>query len=93
MIAEGLTKDQIKDELVAEYGPDVLAEPETDGFDLLAWLVPGVVVLIGAVAIFVGLRRWRSAGIAAETDASAGGADALSTDEQDRLDADMARYE
>ena len=27
-IAEGLTKDEIKDALVAEFGPEVLAVPE-----------------------------------------------------------------
>ena len=40
-IAEGKTKDQIKDELVAQYGTAVLAEPPKSGFDLTAWLVPG----------------------------------------------------
>ena len=41
-IAEGQTKDEIKDALVAEFGPEVLAVPEAKGFDLAAWLVPGV---------------------------------------------------
>ena len=45
-IAEGKTKDQIKDELVAQYGTQVLAEPPKSGFDLTAWLVPGVAILI-----------------------------------------------
>ena len=31
LIAEGMTKDQIKAELVAEYGPEVLAVPERRG--------------------------------------------------------------
>ena len=32
--------DQIKDELVAEFGRRVLAEPPKGGFGLLAWLLP-----------------------------------------------------
>ena len=40
LIAQGEDKDQIKDALVAEYGPRVLATPSGHGFDLLAWLVP-----------------------------------------------------
>jgi len=36
LIDEGLTKEQIKDALVVEYGPEVLASPETSGFDLAA---------------------------------------------------------
>jgi cytochrome c-type biogenesis protein CcmH len=40
LIAQGRSKAQIKDALVAEYGPRVLAEPQEDGFQLTAWLVP-----------------------------------------------------
>ena len=40
LIAQGKTKQQVKDALVAEYGPRVLAEPSDDGFELTAWLVP-----------------------------------------------------
>ena len=48
LIAEGLTKDEIKDELVAEYGENVLATPDTEGFDLTAWVLPGLaIVLVG----------------------------------------------
>ncbi|HYI17919.1 MAG TPA: cytochrome c-type biogenesis protein CcmH, partial [Solirubrobacteraceae bacterium] len=40
LIARGLTKDEVKAELVAEYGPRVLGQPEDEGFGLAAWLVP-----------------------------------------------------
>ena len=56
-----MTKEQIKDPLVAEYGPEVLAT-ESEGFDLAAWLVPGAAIVIAAVAISIGLRRWRRDG-------------------------------
>jgi len=52
LIAEGLTKDEIKDRLVAEYGSEVLATPEAEGFDLAAWLVPGAAIVIAGGAIF-----------------------------------------
>ena len=45
LIAQGETKEQIKDALVAQYGPRVLATPSGHGFDLTAWLVP--ILLIG----------------------------------------------
>ena len=57
LIDEGKDKDQIKDALVAEYGPRVLATPSGHGFDLLAWLVPGVGILLAAGAVAYGLRR------------------------------------
>ena len=90
LIAEGRTKDEIKDVLVAQFGEEVLATPDTKGFDLAAWLVPGVAVVVAAVAILVGLRRWRGAG---RRDAAAASGEALDGDEAKRLDTDLARYE
>ncbi len=95
LIAKGLTKDEIKDALVAEFGSEVLAVPETQGFDLAAWLVPGVAIVIAAVAILFALRRWRREGGGGDGDdgfAEPPG-EALSAEESARLDADLARYE
>src|SRR5262249_999932 len=54
-IAQGATAKQIKDELVAEFGEEVLATPPTHGFDLLAWVLPiggicGGAILLGGLA-------------------------------------------
>jgi cytochrome c-type biogenesis protein CcmH len=89
LIAEGRSKDEIKDALVAEYGPEVLALPETEGFDLAAWLVPGGAILVAAVGIFLGLRRWRGEGDRVEGEDPA----ALDSEERERLDRDLARYD
>jgi cytochrome c-type biogenesis protein CcmH len=56
-IAQGDTKSQIEDKLVAQFGPSVLASPPRHGFDLLAWLLPLVGVIGGAGAI--GFLAWR----------------------------------
>jgi cytochrome c-type biogenesis protein CcmH len=90
-IAAGKTKDEIKDDLVAQYGTEVLAEPPKSGFDLTAWLVPGVAILVAAIAIFLGLRRWRRAGRAREDEAEP--EKALDSAERERLDSDLARYD
>jgi cytochrome c-type biogenesis protein CcmH len=91
LIAQGLTKDQVKDRLVEEFGSEVLATPSTSGFDITAWLVPGIAVIAAAIAIFVGLRRWRR-----ETDqrddAAPKPAD-MSDEDSKRLDADLGKYD
>ena len=87
LIAQGLTKDEIKARLVAEYGEEVLAVPSNEGFDLAAWLVPGAAILVAGVAIFIGLRRWRRADRAAPAAPRPAAADST------RLDEDLARYE
>jgi cytochrome c-type biogenesis protein CcmH len=87
LIAQGKDKDEIKDALVAEYGPRVLATPSGHGFDLLAWLVPGVGILIAAGAVAYGLRRTlrRASGRPAQQP--------LDPADAARLEADLSRHE
>jgi cytochrome c-type biogenesis protein CcmH/NrfF len=92
LIAEGLTKEEIKDHLVAQYGSEVLATPEDSGFDLAAWVVPGAAIVVAGGAIFVGLRRWRRAGASASA-GEAAAAEPPADEDSKRLDADLARYE
>jgi cytochrome c-type biogenesis protein CcmH len=87
LIADGKTKDEIKDALVAEYGSEVLALPDTEGFDLAAWLVPGVALVLAAVAIGLGLRRWRRREGPVEEAAP------IEPEDRARLDSDLARYD
>jgi cytochrome c-type biogenesis protein CcmH len=91
-IAQGLTKQQIKDRLKAQWGPAILATPSRDGFSLAVWLVPVLLALavLGAVAFF--LPRWRrgprrSASVPAPAGPQISDADAR------RLDEDLARYD
>jgi cytochrome c-type biogenesis protein CcmH/NrfF len=92
LIAEGKSKDEIKDALVAQYGRQVLALPGGSGFDLSAYLVPAIAFVIAAVALAFGVRRWRRAAAQAPgaEDAAAEGPQG---DEAERLDADLARYD
>ena len=58
-IAKGRTKQQIKDALVEQFGPRVLAVPDDKGFGLTAWVVPVVVALLALIAVVLAARRWR----------------------------------
>lgn len=91
LIAEGKTKDEIKDALVVEYGENVLAIPGDEGFDLFAWLIPIAAFVTAAFAIGIALRRWRGRDGSAEP--PAGGAPAADAAGAERLDEDMARYD
>jgi len=59
LIAEGFSSAEIKDRLIVEYGKGVLIEPEGEGFDLVAWLVPIVGFLGAAGLLGWTLARWR----------------------------------
>ena len=58
-LAEGKTEAQIRDQLVAQFGPAVVAEPPKKGFDLLAWLVPLGILAAGAVGVGAIAWGWR----------------------------------
>jgi cytochrome c-type biogenesis protein CcmH/NrfF len=90
LIAAGESKDQIKDELVAQYGEEVLALPSDSGFDLSAYLVPLIAFVIAVIALAIGVARWRGRG----REGPDGGAPAAPEGEEaERLDADIARYD
>jgi cytochrome c-type biogenesis protein CcmH len=60
LIDQDEDKDQVKDALVAEYGQRVLATPSGHGFDLLAWIVPGLgILLVGGGLVLAALRLRR----------------------------------
>ena len=44
-IAAGDTKSEIKRKLVDDFGEQVLASPPKRGFNLLAWVLPPVLVV------------------------------------------------
>ena len=57
-LAGGVSKEQIKQEFVAEYGPKVLGEPPSSGLDLFAWILPIAAIVAGAAWLLYTARRW-----------------------------------
>jgi cytochrome c-type biogenesis protein CcmH/NrfF len=93
LVAAGRSKDEIKDALVNEYGTEVLALPQGSGFDLSAYLVPVIAFVIAVIALSVGVLRWRRAGARGDREEQPPAAGGPSTEDSERLDADLARYD
>jgi cytochrome c-type biogenesis protein CcmH len=87
-IERGWSKERIIDGLVDEFGREVLATPPKSGFDLIAWLVPGLLVLAGLAAIPIIARAW-----ARRPRASGPEPPAPTPDEARRLDDELRRLE
>ncbi len=79
-IDAGLTKSQIIAFMEDEFGRNILATPPKSGFDLVAWVVPPVLVLGGLVVIVAVARRSRVSVPRPEADIGP-----LSSGEADRL--------
>ena len=89
LIAKGLDKEQVKVALVAEYGEDVLALPDSGGVGWTAYAIPFALLglLVGGLALLLPTWRRRSPqGIGDDT------APKLSEDDARRLDDDLGRY-
>jgi cytochrome c-type biogenesis protein CcmH len=51
--------DLILQSFVQEFGTKVLASPPAQGFNLLAWVIPGVAFAAGLSLVIVVIRQWR----------------------------------
>lgn len=58
MLEQGMTKAQIIDDLVQKYGERILAAPTREGFNLIAWILPGVSMFLGGLLVGYLLYRW-----------------------------------
>jgi cytochrome c-type biogenesis protein CcmH len=93
MIAKGKTDDQIKDALVVEYGPQVLALPKDEGFNTLAYIIPILIFILGALAVAWAAFSWRRNRNAAD------GPDGVEPDsgptgtDSDKLEEDIAKFD
>jgi cytochrome c-type biogenesis protein CcmH len=88
-LAEGEDAESIRDYFLEQYGPQVLGEPPREGFNWLAWILPVVAVVGGAIFLWTRLQemtRPRSA-------APARVADGEIDERERRLDEELARYD
>ena len=84
------SKQQIKDELVAQFGTRVLALPPEKGFNLAAYLVPLAILLVGIAAVTtIALRRRRRP----QPPVPTVNTPALAGDDAARLQSDLERYD
>ena len=56
-VAEGRDEKWIEEQLIAEFGEQILSAPRFKGFNALVWLFPGIAILVGLGVIFAFLQR------------------------------------
>ncbi len=86
-IAAGDSEQEIKDALVGEFGPAVLATPPKSGFGLLAWFLPLGALLGGAIAVGLLVRSW------SRRRAPPDGAPPLDPQLEQLVDEELARFD
>ncbi|MGH3064409.1 MAG: cytochrome c-type biogenesis protein [Gaiellaceae bacterium] len=87
------SKQENKDELVAQFGPAVLAAPPREGFHWLAWLLPLAGLFAGAAIISVLVWRWSRTRPTPEPPVEENGRLGLDPELERQLDRELARFD
>jgi cytochrome c-type biogenesis protein CcmH/NrfF len=91
LLRKHLSMTQVQNAMVGQYGVAVLAKPPAHGFNLTIYILPPAVLLGGLALLAFTLPKWRRrAREAALTPMD--GADPLTSDESERLDAELERF-
>lgn len=61
-LQKGMTEQQILQYFAAHYGNTILLTPPQQGFNLLAWLMPAAIFLLGLGLVSYVIRDWRMQG-------------------------------
>jgi cytochrome c-type biogenesis protein CcmH len=96
-LAQGKGEGEILDNFVGQYGEQILAAPRASGFNLLAYLLPLTVLVVGLGGIALLVVRWRTrqpamVPVAVESRRSPSG-DEEADDLRRRLEDDLSHFD
>ena len=91
LVEKGLSEQQILDQFVADYGTIVLTKPPSDGFNVMAWVMPPVGALLGLGFVYLFIKRMRRP--VAVTAQAAAASDALLDKYRDSIEKDLQKLD
>ncbi|CAB1060357.1 hypothetical protein D1BOALGB6SA_5123 [Olavius sp. associated proteobacterium Delta 1] len=59
-LRQGESKEEILQYFESRYGERIMAKPNKEGFNLILWVLPFVLVVLAAISIYFLIRRWSS---------------------------------
>ncbi|HDH02522.1 MAG TPA: cytochrome c-type biogenesis protein CcmH [Nitrospirae bacterium] len=93
MMDKGMTKEEILNSFVSQYGESILAAPTKKGFNLIAYILPFVGLLVGVIVAVIFVRKWAFSGrkeAAAEAETKGAG---LNDEMQKKIDDELKKFE
>lgn len=91
-LKQGKTEPEILQDLVNRYGEKVLAAPPAKGFNLTAWILPGIGLLIGLFLAITFVRRWRRPRPALQAAAPGSSSPPVDTDLRAAVEEEMKKF-
>lgn len=58
LLASGATNQEVTDAFIKEFGKQVLSTPPAEGFNLTAWIMPPLVLILGFFVVRSVLKSW-----------------------------------
>ena len=92
LIAQGLTKQQILNNLVVQYGNAVLGRPPAHGFNLAIYILPPAILAAGIAILAVTIPRWRRRTRATAADAQEPPPPPLNPADAERLEHELSNF-
>ena len=95
-LAAGESEEMILAGFIDLYGLTVLSAPPTSGFHLTAWIMPFVVLVLGAWYAKTVLGSWRRQTVQGEANVASGEGgepDQISTEQQARVEQELRDFE
>lgn len=96
LVAQGMGEDEVLDSFVAQYGEEILAAPRAAGFNLLAYILPAFVIVLGVAGIVLLALRWRDGRAEATPVTVAEGSRGAAVEQnplRSRLDEELSRFD
>jgi len=59
LLQNGKSKSEVMQVMVAQYGERILAAPTKEGFNLTAWILPFVALIIGGLIVAKVISNWK----------------------------------
>jgi cytochrome c-type biogenesis protein CcmH len=56
-VSDGATEREIRDELIGAYNAEILLNPPAEGFITLVWVLPVMLVVVGAAGVAAAITR------------------------------------
>ena len=90
-LGAGGTVQQIRDDYLERHGTQFSALMPAKGFNIVAYAMPVVIILLIGVIVFLVLRSKRSAALA-KSSASTESQESAPTDQYEQIEQDLERY-
>jgi cytochrome c-type biogenesis protein CcmH len=58
LLDQGRTPDDIRAYFIRQYGEVVLAAPTKKGFNLIAWALPFIAIIVAGILVYLAIRYW-----------------------------------